>query len=77
MASLIPASVEKAQQYVMGSNSKITDLKQNMVEPSAKCPMTSDFGVKQSNTDHWLSVTNEDKTGPALLEDHFGREKVS
>jgi catalase len=38
--------------------------------------ITSDFGVKQSNTDDWLKVVSENKTGPALLEDHFGREKI-
>ena len=38
--------------------------------------ITSDFGVKQSNTDDWLKIVNEDKTGPMLLEDLFVREKV-
>jgi len=38
--------------------------------------ITSDFGVKQSNTDDWLKIVNEDKTGPMLLEDLFAREKV-
>lgn len=38
--------------------------------------ITSDFGVKQTNTDDWLKVANEDKTGPMLLEDPFGREKI-
>lgn len=35
-----------------------------------------DFGVKQSNTDDWLKIVNEDKTGPMLLEDHFARVKI-
>jgi catalase len=39
--------------------------------------LTTDFGVKQSNTDDWLKVANEDKTGPMLLEDNFAREKVA
>ena len=38
--------------------------------------ITSGFGVKQSNTDDWLEIVNEDKTGPMLLEDLFAREKV-
>lgn len=38
--------------------------------------ITSDFGVKQANTDDWLKVATEDHTGPQLLEDHYGREKI-
>ena len=38
--------------------------------------ITSDFGVKQSNTDDRLKVVDEDKTGPILLEDSFTRERV-
>ncbi|KAF4967905.1 hypothetical protein FZEAL_10464 [Fusarium zealandicum] len=62
---------------VMGYKSdKIDQLKTNMVEPNEKSRITSDFGTKQSNTDHWLRVNREDQTGPSLLEDHFGREKI-
>lgn len=38
--------------------------------------ITTDYGVKQSNTENWLRVATEDKTGPMLLEDHAAREKV-
>ena len=38
--------------------------------------ITSDYGVKQHDTDHWLAAVSEDKQGPQLLEDPFGREKV-
>jgi len=41
-----------------------------------KWRITSDFGVKQNNTDDWLKVATDDQTGPSLLEDHFAREKV-
>ncbi|KAF2196674.1 catalase-domain-containing protein [Delitschia confertaspora ATCC 74209] len=41
-----------------------------------KARITSDYGVKETETDHWLKVVNEDKTGPALLEDPFAREKI-
>ena len=27
--------------------------------------------------DEWLKVSNEDKTGPSLLEDHMAREKIN
>lgn len=38
--------------------------------------ITSDYGVRQTNTDDWLKVHSEDRTGPMLLEDAFGREKI-
>ena len=41
-----------------------------------KWRITSDYGVKQSNTDGWLRVATEDQEGPTLLEDQFAREKV-
>jgi catalase len=41
-----------------------------------KWRITSDFGVKQNNTDAWLSVASDDQKGPQLLEDQFAREKV-
>ncbi|KAB2580838.1 Catalase [Lasiodiplodia theobromae] len=37
---------------------------------------TSDWGVKKTNTDDWLKVASDGKTGPMLLEDHFAREKI-
>jgi catalase len=39
--------------------------------------ITSDYGVKQSNTDDWLKVSSEENQGPMLLEDSFAREKVN
>ena len=41
-----------------------------------KWRITSDYGVKQSNTDDWLKIATDDQTGPQLLEDQFAREKV-
>lgn len=62
---------------VMGhKNDKIDQLKAHMVEPTENSRITSDYGVKQNNTDQWLRVATEDQTGPSLLEDTFGREKV-
>ncbi|KAM3458608.1 hypothetical protein MY3296_000366 [Beauveria thailandica] len=55
---------------------KAEQLSSNTVEPSQGSRITSDFGTKQSNTDDWLRVANGDKTGPSLLEDVFGREKI-
>nr|AAG53519.1 CAT2 catalase [Fulvia fulva] len=44
-------------------------------EPSNR--ITTDYGVKQHNTDDWLKIASEDKTGPMLLEDHAAREKIN
>jgi catalase len=77
MANIIPATVQAAQHAVMGSKGdKIADMARNTHEPSDKDRLTSDFGVKQSNTDDWLRVVSDDHTGPSLLEDPFAREKV-
>lgn len=62
----------------MGSKGdKIADMARNTKEHSKSDRLTSDFGVRQSNTDDWLRVTSNDHTGPSLLEDQFGREKVN
>jgi hypothetical protein len=56
---------------------KIADLAANtkdVHDPSYR--ITSDYGVKQTNTDDWLAVVSDDQQGPQLLEDSFGREKV-
>ncbi|CAN8097643.1 unnamed protein product [Discula destructiva] len=63
----------------MGSQGdKLADLSRSTIEPSSSTHATSDFGVKIPTEahDHWLSVTNGNHTGPSLLEDTFGREKI-
>lgn len=84
MASIIPQAVDdkyrSVKQTVMGSHGdKLADLSRDTVEPSSSTHATSDFGVKipTESHDHWLSVNNSEQTGPSLLEDQFGREKVS
>ena len=58
-------------------NPKLADLAKDTTHyDSSKEKLTTDWGNKVSNTDHWLSVSTEDKQGPALLEDGHGREKV-
>lgn len=60
-----------------GLNSKLTNMSPDYKDVHAKGNViTTDYGVKQSNTDDWLKVATEDKTGPMLLEDHAAREKV-
>ena len=58
------------------SDQKAAQLQNSTIQPDEKSRITSDYGVRQMNTDDWLRVANQDKTGPMLLEDPFGREKV-
>ncbi|KAF2839429.1 catalase [Patellaria atrata CBS 101060] len=60
-----------------GQNPKIKQLNQYTEDVhNSDARITSDYGVRNSNTDDWLKVVNEDKTGPMLLEDPFAREKI-
>jgi catalase len=78
MASQILSNMaEKAKNMTGEKSQKIADLAadtKDVHDPSYK--LTSDYGVKQTNTDDWLGVASENKNGPMLLEDSFGREKV-
>ncbi|KAK3331713.1 catalase-1 [Cercophora scortea] len=77
MAQLIPDAIHKAQQVVMGhKGDKITDLQREFKDPSPKDRLTTDYGVKQTTADDWLKVVSEDRQGPMLLEDPFGRERI-
>ena len=79
MASSILAGVKETAKNTMSSqqSSKINDLSRDTKDVHDKSNrITSDYGVKQTNTDDWLKVASEDKTGPMLLEDPFAREKV-
>lgn len=57
-------------------DAKQADMKNETVELSNQ-PMTTDYGIKVSDPDHWLRVVDEKRTGPSLLEDPIAREKVS
>ena len=79
MAQNVAAGLEKAQQALTGGASQTTktqDLARNTLDGNSKHTMTTDFGVKVNNTDNWLKIANEDKTGPHILEDQIAREKV-
>lgn len=79
MASSILANVaEKTKDAMSGKSVKVAQLESVTKDVHSKGgqTITTDYGVKQTNTDHWLKVVNEDKNGPSLLEDAFGREKV-
>lgn len=78
MASQILGNVaEKAKDLTGAKSTKVAQLAADTKDVHDKSyRITSDFGVKQTNTDDWLKAASEDKTGPMLLEDHFAREKV-
>lgn len=76
----ISAGLEKLQQTLDGTmeGAKLADLKRDTKDyHDPKNRLTTDYGVKQENTDDWLKIATEDKTGPALLEDHAAREKIN
>lgn len=61
----------------IATNSKISDLEKDTVDPSKYTGgITTNHGVKISNDDAWLAATTNDRQGPQLLEDEYGREKV-
>lgn len=79
MQNVLEGAGQKAGEVISGAmstNEKIADMKVNYVEAKSSDRLTSDFGVKQNNTDIWLSASTGDRKGPQLLEDNFAREKV-
>jgi catalase len=79
MQSALGDTIERAAQAVSGAmsdNKKVANMKRDIQEPTSSDNITSDFGVRQHNTDNWLSASSEDRKGPLLLEDNFAREKV-
>jgi catalase len=75
MSHLVPESIKTA---IMGTESaKIAQMEANTQDVAQNDRITSDWGTRQSNTDDWLRVNRDDQIGPMLLEDGFGREKVS
>ncbi|KAI9733207.1 MAG: catalase A [Claussenomyces sp. TS43310] len=79
MQTILGGTMQKAGEAVSGalsSNAKVADMQKNIRKQTSKDRLTSDTGVKQTNTDVWLSASTGDKKGPALLEDNFSREKI-
>lgn len=79
MASTIANGLQKAVNMngAATDNPKLADMSKDMVNSAdSNARITTDWGSKVSNTDHWLSVSTEERYGPALLEDGHGREKV-
>lgn len=80
MQSVLGGTVQKAGEAISGaisSNKKTADMKKDLRPVTSSDFLTSDFGVKQTSHDNWLSASTGEKQGPALLEDNFAREKVN
>jgi catalase len=80
MASTILANItDRTKEAMSSASSKKVEQLSSVTKDvhDGNSTITSDYGVKQSNTDAWLKVASEDQNGPLLLEDPFGREKVS
>jgi hypothetical protein len=80
MADLVSDGLQKSTGAVGGhlgaEPAKIKDLQCDVRETSsADQPITTDYGIRVSNTDNWLKVATEQATGPLLLEDPIAREK--
>lgn len=78
-ANTISTGLEKLQETLNGSaeGKKVAQIAQSSVNYHDESNrLTTDAGVKVHDTDNWLRVSNEDKIGPALLEDNMAREKV-
>ncbi|KAF7597341.1 hypothetical protein BBP40_006281 [Aspergillus hancockii] len=80
MANILAGGLQKVQEAVQGAASKdkkLVDLapETHNVQES-KQPLTTDHGVRVSDTDHWLKSVDGNHTGPMLLEDQIAREKI-
>ncbi|KAL4939676.1 hypothetical protein BDV06DRAFT_198365 [Aspergillus oleicola] len=79
MATTVAAGLQKAQQTVQDTatkNKKLVDLEPDTVTQHSSQHQTTDHGVGITDPDHWLRVSNEQRSGPMLLEDQIAREKI-
>ncbi len=76
-SNVISSAIDKAKKMTSAEKgAKISQLDEISQGVTKDDRITSDFGVRQGNTDDWYRVTTNDTTGPMLLEDSFSREKV-
>lgn len=79
MAGKAGDGLRKVQDFISGLNphdKKLADLSRDTADVHSTTPFTTDHGTKVSNTDNWLRIVDDKKTGPSLLEDQVAREKV-
>ncbi|KAJ5810408.1 uncharacterized protein N7503_002626 [Penicillium pulvis] len=65
-----------AQPNSTTGDGKFADMEKDTVDVHAKQHMTTDYGIKISDPDHWLRTVSDKNTGPSLLEDQIAREKI-
>ncbi|KAJ5892869.1 hypothetical protein N7504_009560 [Penicillium tannophilum] len=65
-----------AQPNSTTTEGKFSDMEKDTVDVFAKQHMTTDYGIKISDPDHWLRTVSDKNTGPSLLEDQIAREKI-
>ncbi|KAI9512870.1 catalase [Russula earlei] len=70
------ASSAKTTGPTKTGSAKATDIGRDVVDPTRNY-LTSDQGVKISDTDHWLKISDGTHVGPQLLEDQLAREKLT
>nr|GAT50676.1 predicted protein [Mycena chlorophos] len=61
---------------VSSSGDKFATMARDTKEVSDKDRLTTDYGVRQGNNDDWLKAVSDLHTGPMLMEDAYGREKI-
>ncbi|TDL23686.1 catalase-domain-containing protein [Rickenella mellea] len=78
MSSLASTVSAAAKRSLPGTtaNQKLSDLSADTVDVNDSKGLTTDYGIKISDTDTWLKVTNGNTVGPNLLEDQIAREKI-
>lgn len=63
---------------MLATNEKILDMYPNTVNThQTSKTMTTDFGTKINDADHWLKIVGNKGHGPSLLEDQIARERAS
>lgn len=85
MSGLLEKAQETLSRATVDAGKKLQELKESdkvkqmnydKKDPSEKSIFTTNTGMAVGDTDTWLKVAGEQQ-GPALLQDHHGREKVS
>lgn len=77
MGSIITDTLEKAKSAMAGeAGAKVAQLEQDSHTVTKDDRITTDYGVRQGDTDNWLGVHTDGQTGPLLLEDSAAREKI-